>query len=183
MMEKYGSLNALARADVQEFRDVPGVGEKKAAALKSALTLAVKLSEEVTAQMPLLDSPERIANALREQMRTHSVETFHVVLLNTRKMLIKSILISQGTLDSLMVHPRQVFFHAITHHAAGIVLGHNHPSGIPTPSDADVRITRDLIRAGQLLKIEVLDHIIIGQRTADQPKDYYSLREGGYFYT
>jgi DNA repair protein RadC len=91
--------------------------------------------------------------------------------------------ISQGTLDTLLVHPREVFKPAIAANAAAIVLVHNHPSGDPTPSEADIKVTRDLIRAGQLLKIEVLDHIIIGRKTQERPKDYSSLRELGYFYT
>ena len=81
------------------------------------------------------------------------------------------------------MHPREVFKSAISSNAAAIVLAHNHPSGDPTPSEADVKVTRDLIRAGQLLKIEVLDHVIIGRATSDRPKDYVSLRELGYFYT
>ena len=90
--------------------------------------------------------------------------------------------ISQGTLDTLLVHPREVFKPAITAGAAAIVLAHNHPSGDPTPSEADIKVTRDLIRAGQLLKIEVLDHIILGRATAERKRDYVSLRELGYFY-
>jgi DNA repair protein RadC len=91
--------------------------------------------------------------------------------------------ISDGTLDTLLVHPREVFEKAISAGAAAIVLVHNHPSGDPTPSEADIKVTRDLIRAGQLLKIEVLDHVIIGRATQERPKDYVSLRELGYFYT
>jgi DNA repair protein RadC len=90
---------------------------------------------------------------------------------------------SQGTLDRLLVHPREVFKAAIAANAAAVVLVHNHPSGDPTPSEADVKVTRDLIRAGQLLKIEVLDHVILGRATAERPKDFVSLRELGYFYT
>jgi DNA repair protein RadC len=90
--------------------------------------------------------------------------------------------ISDGTLDTILVHPREVFRAAIAANAAGIVLVHNHPSGDPTPSDADIKVTRDLIRAGQLLKIEVVDHVIIGRATAERTKDYASLRELGYFY-
>jgi DNA repair protein RadC len=79
--------------------------------------------------------------------------------------------------------PREVFFPAIARRAAALILAHNHPSGDPTPSEADIRITRDLIRAGQLLKIEVLDHVILGRQTHDRSRDYLSLRETGYFYT
>jgi DNA repair protein RadC len=102
--------------------------------------------------------------------------------LNTRKKLIRSEEISQGLLDTILVHPREVFRAAIVANAAGIVLVYNHPSGvIPTPSEADIKVTRDLIRAGQLLKIEVVDHVIIGRATAERVKDYASLRELGYF--
>jgi len=111
-----------------------------------------------------------------------SVETFQALLLNTRRRLIRVEDISHGTLDTILVHPREVFRSAIAANAAAMVLVHNHPSGDPTPSEADIKVTRDLIRAGQLLKIEVLDHIIIGRATPDRPKDYASLRELGYFY-
>jgi DNA repair protein RadC len=85
-------------------------------------------------------------------------------------------------LDTILVHPREVFQSAISARASAIVLVHNHPSGDPTPSEADIKVTRDLIRAGQLLKIEILDHVILGRATVDRPKDFSSLRELGYFY-
>src|SRR5208283_1457075 len=128
-------------------------------------------------------NPEAIAGLLREQNRVKSVETFQILLLNTRRRLIRVEQVSQGLLDTILVHPREVFQSAIAARAAAIVLVHNHPSGDPTPSEADIKVTRDLIRAGQLLKIEVLDHIIIGRATPERPKDYASLRELGYFYS
>ena len=130
----------------------------------------------------MLDNPEAIVRLLREQNLVKNVETFQVLLLNTRRRLIRVSEIAHGTLDTLLVHPREVFKAAIAANAAAIVLAHNHPSGDPTPSEADIKVTRDLIRAGQLLKIEVLDHVIIGRATPDRPKDYASLRELGYFY-
>jgi DNA repair protein RadC len=111
------------------------------------------------------------------------VEQFQAVLLNTRRRLIRVEQISQGTLDQILVHPREVFRCAIAANAAAIVLVHNHPSGDPSPSDADVKTTRDIIRAGQLLKIDVLDHIIIGRKINGSGKDYVSLRELGYFFS
>jgi DNA repair protein RadC len=105
-----------------------------------------------------------------------------VILLNTRRRLIRVEKISDGTLDTILVHPREVFKPAIAASAASIILVHNHPSGDPSPSEADIRATRDLIRAGQLLKIEVLDHVIIGAKTQDRPKDYVSMRDLGFFY-
>lgn len=120
---------------------------------------------------------------MREDNRAYTVEQFQAVLLNTRRKLIRVDLISQGIVDTLLVHPREVFKSAIAANASALVLVHNHPSGDPTPSEADVRATRDLIRAGQLLKIEVLDHIILGRRTAENARDYVSLRELGFFNT
>jgi DNA repair protein RadC len=90
--------------------------------------------------------------------------------------------ISDGTLDTILVHPREVFRRAIAANAHAIVLAHNHPSGDPTPSAADIKVTKDLIRAGQILKIEVIDHIIIGRATTERAKEYSSMRELGIFF-
>ena len=183
LMQKYGQLTSLAQASFDELCQVDGVGQSKAAAIKSAFLLAQRLSRESYPQGTLLDTPERIADMLREQNRGYPVETFQVVLLNTRRRLIGVEFISQGTLDTLLVHPREVFLPAILKRASALVVAHNHPSGDPTPSEADIRVTRDLIRAGQVLRIELLDHIVLGHRTEDRPKDFTSLREAGYFYT
>jgi len=183
LLAKFGTLDGLARAPLEELRQVKGVGRDKAVTLKAAFTLARKMAAEMRAEAPLLDTPERIADLLREESRPQDVEQFRVVLLNTRRRLIGLETISQGTLDTLLVHPREVFKRAIAANASAVVLVHNHPSGDPTPSEADIKVTRDLIRAGQLLKIEVLDHVIIGRRTTERQKDYLSLRELGYFYS
>lgn len=183
VIQKYGSLQSLARASIQDLKAIKGIGRDKAATLIAAFTLARKMAAELRSESPVLDTPERIADLLREENRMYEVEHFQVVLLNTRRKLIDLIRISQGTLDTLLVHPREVFKPAISANAAAIVLAHNHPSGDPTPSEADIKVTRDLIRAGQLLKIEVLDHLIIGRATPERIKDYSSLRELGYFYT
>jgi DNA repair protein RadC len=183
LLAKFGTLDGLARAPLEELRQVKGVGRDKAVTLKAAFTLARKMAAEMRAEAPLLDTPERIADLLREESRPQDVEQFRVVLLNTRRRLIGLEAISQGTLDTLLVHPREVFKRAIAANASAVVLVHNHPSGDPTPSEADIKVTRDLIRAGQLLKIEVLDHVIIGRRTTERQKDYLSLRELGYFYS
>jgi DNA repair protein RadC len=183
LMEKFGGLTSLAQASFDELQSVKGIGKSKAAAIKSAFLLAQRLSRETYGPAPMLDTPERMADFLREPNRLYTVEYFQVVFLNTRRRMIGMEIISQGTLDTILVNPREVFYPAICRKAAAIVLAHNHPSGDPTPSEADIKVTRDLIRAGQLLKIEVLDHIILGRRTDDRPKDYASLREAGYFYS
>ncbi len=182
ILQKYGSLNALAQSTVDELKKIPGIGRDKAATLVAAFALARRMEQERREESPVLDNPATVVDFMRESNRLKSVEAFQVLLLNTRKRLIRDEKISEGTLDTILVHPREVFRAAIAANAAGIVLVHNHPSGDPTPSEADIKVTRDLIRAGQLLKIEVVDHIIIGRATADRVKDYSSLRELGYFY-
>ena len=181
VLQKFPSLGHLARASLPELQAIPGVGRDKAIALQSAFALARRLACELSSESPLLDRPERIADLLREENRRHQVEHFQVVLVNTRRRLIRVEEISQGTLDTLLVHPREVFRCAILANAAALVLVHNHPSGDPSPSAADIQVTRELIRAGELMKIEILDHIILGQSTRDCSQDYASLRELGYF--
>jgi DNA repair protein RadC len=186
LVHQFGTLEKLARAPLAELQKAKGVGRDKAIALKAAFTLAQRMANELRHESPVLDNAEVIAELLREEARTQNVETFQILLVNTRRRLIRIEKISQGTLDTILVHPREVFKIAIAANASAIILAHNHPSGDPTPSEADIRVTRDLIRAGQLLKIDVLDHIIVGARTADRPRDYVdyvSLRELGYFYS
>lgn len=183
LVTRFGSLESLARASVDDLRKIKGVGTDKAIALKAAFTLARRMAAELHQDAPLLDTPDRIAELLREDNRLYEVECFQIVLLNTRRRLIRIEKSSEGTLDTLLVHPREVFRPAIAANASAIVVVHNHPSGDPTPSEADIKVTRDLIRAGQLLRIEVLDHIILGRATPDRPRDFVSLRELGYFYS
>jgi len=187
LMERFGGLSPLARASFDELQQLKGIGKAKAAAIRSAFLLAQRLSQETYRESPVLDTPERIADVLREPNRLYAVEHFQVICLNTRRRLIAVENIGQGILDQVLVHAREVFAVAIAvaiaKRASGIVLAHNHPGGDPSPSEADIRVTRDLIRAGQLLKIEVLDHIILGQRTPERPRDYCSLREVGHFHS
>jgi len=178
---KFGSLRGLAQASVDDLKTIKGIGPDKGATLVAAFALAKRMADEMRSEAPLLDTPEAVANLMREDARLRRVESFQILLLNTRRRLIRVAEISDGTLDTLLVHPREVFEQAIAASAAAIILLHNHPSGDPTPSEADIKVTRDLIRAGQLLKIEVLDHVIIGRATRERRKDYVSLRELGYF--
>ena len=182
LLQKFSTLGNLARATLDELRQVKGIGRDKAIALKAAFTLAKRMAAELQRDSPILDTPERVADLLREHSRFFGVENLQILLLNARRKLIRIEKISQGTLDSILVHPREVFKSAITANAAAVVLAHNHPSGDPTPSEQDIKVTRDLIRAGQLLKIDVLDHVIMGKATEGRARDYVSLRELGYFY-
>ena len=180
--QTYPSLTELAKASEADLLKLRNVGPARALQIRAALELAGRLSREVLGESPILDTPDKIADYLREDVRPYTTETLKVILLNTRRRLIKIETIATGTLDTLLVHAREVFKTAISAAASAIVLCHNHPSGDPTPSEADIKVTRDLIRAGQLLKIDVLDHVILGVATVERPKAYSSLRELGYFY-
>ena len=182
LLARFGTLQALALATVDDLRTVKGIGRDKAVTLVAAFALARTMAAELHAEPPLLDTPQSVANFLREENRLLTVETLQVILLNTRRRLLRYEVISSGTLDTLLIHSREVFKLAITANASALILAHNHPSGDPAPSEADIKVTRDLIRAGQLLKIEVLDHIIMGRATHERPKEHASLRELGYFF-
>ena len=136
----------------------------------------------VPESMLICETPDQAAEYWRMHVTTNpyfnpEAECFVVILLNTRRRVKGHQLVTIGTLDTILVHPREVFRVAVISSAAAVVLMHNHPSGDPTPSEADIKVTRDLIRAGQLLKIEVLDHVIMGNPNRS------SLRELGYFYS
>jgi len=181
---KHGnSLQALAKASVDDLRQEKGIGRDKAVTLIAAFELAQRMAKEMCSESEPLDHPAAVVRLLRAKNLLRNVETLQVLSLNTRRRLIRVDEPADGTLDTLLVHPREVFRAAIAANAAAVVLAHNHPSGDPTPSEADIKVTRDLIRAGQLLKIDVLDHVIIGRATPERPKDYVSLRELGYFYS
>ena len=132
--------------------------------------------------MKICVQPEQAADYWRLNVASNpyfnpDCECFVVLLLNARRRVQGHQLVSIGTLDTVLVHPRDVFRAAVIHGASAVILMHNHPSGESTPSEADIKITRDLIRAGQLLKIEVLDHVIMGN------PNHTSLRTLGYFYS
>ena len=155
--------------------------------LEGAEFKIMRLNDAPTPQQ-VADNPQGVVDYLRPLLPASlrynpDTENFIVVIVNTRRRPIGFEIISNGTLDTLLVHAREVFKPAILLGGAAIVLAHNHPSGDPTPSEADIKVTRDLVRAGQLLKIEVLDHVILGKAQEGQPKDWSSLRELGYFYS
>ena len=135
----------------------------------------------VPAEMLVCETPEQAAAYWRLHIEPHpyfnpECECFVILFLNVRKRVKGHQLLTIGTMDTVLVHPREVFRAAVVSSAAAILLMHNHPSGEPQPSEADIKVTRDLIRAGQLLKIEVIDHIVMGRPA------FSSLRALGYFY-
>ena len=182
LLLKFKSLDGLSRASLEEPRQVRGMGRDKAVALKSAFTLTRRLAAELRREAPVVETPGQIASFLRDDNHSYEVERFQVLLLNARRRLIRVETIAHGLVDTILAHPREVFRAVISANASAVVLVHNHPSGVPHPSEADIRTTRDIIRAGQLLKIEVLDHVILGRRAEENGRDYVSLRELGYFH-
>ena len=141
----------------------------------------------VGGQWSLVTEPGKVDAYWREHCQTHpafvpDVETFWVLLVNTKRHVLGHLLVSTGILDTILVSPREVFRPACIAAAAAIILVHNHPSGDPTPSEADIKTTRDLIRAGEIMKIQVLDHVIVGiPDPIAGRRGYCSLRELGYF--
>ena len=179
LLVKFRTLPELAGALVEEIAQVKGIGETKAIQLKAAFELARRLSGNTRDNQTPISSPEDAAVVVREDMRLLDREEFRVLLLNTKNGLIKKCEVSRGSLNASIVEPREVFKDAIAASAASMILVHNHPSGDPTPSSEDIAVTKRLVKAGELLNIAVLDHIILGHRTTKRDQDFVSLKELG----
>jgi DNA repair protein RadC len=168
-----GSLRRLAGAEPAEITRIRGIGPAVASRLSAALELGRRLAREGPFQRERIHGPrdvyERCAPALRDLQQ----EEFHVLLVNTQNALLKELVITRGTLDTSVVHPREVFRAAIAESAAALILVHNHPSGDPVPSPEDRAVTTQLAEAGRLIGIPVLDHIVVGDSS------YVSFVESG----
>jgi len=180
LLLKHKTLTGIANAPTEELLSIRGIGKVKAQVLAATLELAKRLSEEGVSRKTAVRTPEDVAGLLREKARTLSKEVFWVVLLDTKNRLkAPPVEVSQGLLDASLVHPREVFKQAILATSAAVILAHNHPSGDPTPSAEDIRITRQLNEAGKIIDIKVLDHIILGNPDAHQRGGFLSMREAG----
>lgn len=162
----------LLQASAAELAAHRGVGRAKAAQIKAALELGRRAAGAGRGVRMQIRGPADVAALLMPDMRHLEQEQFKVILLDTKNRVISVELVSTGTLNSTIVHPREIFKLAIRRAAHAMILAHNHPSGDPTPSPEDRELTRDLTAAGRLLGIDVHDHVIIGDCT------YFSLREG-----
>ncbi|MSR64749.1 MAG: JAB domain-containing protein [Verrucomicrobiae bacterium] len=177
LLHELGSLEALAKADLGRLRKISGIGKAKAIELKAAFTLAQRLSRPRDERQEL-STPRHVADLMRDIVLVLNHEQFHVILLDRKNRLIRAPMkVTQGTLDATVVDARVVFEPALANAAASVVLVHNHPSGDPTPSREDIALTKELVKAGQLLKIEVLDHVIMGRKTTGRTEDFVSLKE------
>jgi DNA repair protein RadC len=173
VLDAVGGLHGLARATTDDLRRVPGIGGARAAQLVAAVEAGRRTLVRVRRDRLQFVTPRDAAEFLVPQFGTRPVEQFGVVLLDTKHRLLRTTVLSVGTLDASIVHPREVFRAAATAGAAALVLFHNHPSGDPTPSDDDIALTRRLVRAGDLMGIAVLDHVIVAESR------FCSLRERG----
>ena len=165
LLDRFESLPKLFSRSPTELTSVKGVGSAKAATLSAAFELVRRLQSKLQSQKEDTNAGFRksadVAHRYLPLMRDLRKEVFKVLLLNRANRLVKEVLISEGTLDASIVHPRDVFREAILEPAAGVILIHNHPSGNPSPSEEDIRITKQLAEAGRLLGIKVHDHIIL----------------------
>ncbi len=176
LLSKFGNLKNLASASVEELTQIKGIGPAKAAQIKAAFELNRRL-EDPSSEVPeiTVKSPEDAVKAAKNQLKGKKKEHFLVLCLDTRNHLININKVSIGSLDCSIVHPREVFREAISSCAASVIFVHNHPSGDPTPSEDDIKLTKRLAEAGEILGIEVLDHIIICD------KDHLSMKAKNLF--
>jgi len=171
VLDAAGGLHGLARATPDDLRRIPGIGRARAAQLLAAIEAGRRTLVRGLRDRSQMLCARDVAELVIPQFGTRPVEQFVVVLLDTKHRVLRVSIVSVGTLDASVVHPREVFREAIGGGAAAIVLFHNHPSGDPRPSEEDVRLTKRLLAAGQLMGIDVLDHVIISETR------YYSMKE------
>jgi DNA repair protein RadC len=163
LLADHGGLRGLMRLDVLELARIRGLGDAKAVKLKAALELGRRLAALSPDQLPQISSPDDVVSLVGIEMASLDQEQLRVVLLDTKHRVIGQKTVYQGSVNQAQVRVAEVFRDAIRHNAVAVVAVHNHPSGDPTPSAADVALTSELAKAGTLLDIELLDHMIIGQ--------------------
>ena len=173
LISRYGGLPGLARASFTELRAEKGLGLAKTSQLKAALELGRRMLKIAPEDRFVVRSPSDVAQLLMAEMSHLEQEHFRVLYLDTRNRLLGSETVYVGSLNASHIRVSEVFREAVKRNCASIIVVHNHPSGDPTPSPEDVEVTRQLVAAGNLLDIEVLDHLIIGQQR------FVSLRERG----
>ena len=173
LLKQQGGLAKVAQLSFSQLKKVKGIGTAKAAQLSAAFELAKRLSASTGETPPSLKTPDQVARLLMAKYSPKKKEHFGVLILDTKNRLKKELVVFVGSLASSPVHPREIFHEAVAESAASLILFHNHPSGDPTPSPHDITLTNRLKEAGELMGIEVLDHLIIGHNR------YVSLKEKG----
>lgn len=169
----YKRLAGITR--LNELTNIKGLGQAKAATVLAALEIGRRIASAKPIEKIHLSCPQDVADFLMPRLRYAAKEQFVVILLNNKNKVIGTEVVSEGSLSSSVVHPREVYAPAILHHAAAIMVAHNHPSGDPKPSIEDEEVTRQLLRSGKVLGIPMIDHVIIGDG------NYYSFLENEAF--
>jgi DNA repair protein RadC len=172
LLTQFGSLQKLAEASIEELSAIKGIGLAKAAQIKAAFEIGRRLSTQAPSyKSKELSDPEKVYRLIKSKLKDYYKEHFYIIALNSRNYSIAEV--SVGSLNSSIVHPREVFEEAIKSKAASVIFVHNHPSGDPEPSEDDIDLTKRLSEAGRILGIEVADHIIVTKNK------YFSFREKG----
>ena len=174
LLAQFGSLEELADASLQELLAIKGIGMAKAVKLQAAFHLFKRIRPKAE-ERALIDAPEKALAEILPAIEEEQTEVLYILSRDARKRMIHREILGRGTLDNLLIHPREVYCAAIRHRAHSIILAHNHPSGDPFPSKSDVDVTHILRTAGGVLRIELTDHLIIGKKGR-----FYSFRENGH---
>ena len=182
MLSKAGSLSGLLRWDTSDFLHIIGIGKIKALQLSTQIEIAKRMIRGERNQDIILDEPGKVWEYLYPEVRSDSVERVWVLCLDRKNKLIRAESVTSGTATGSLVHPREVFRPAIRYGATAIILAHNHPSGDPTPSSADLRVTKKIAEASKTVDLEMHDHVILGEpEHCPRGLGYYSFSDLGCF--
>ena len=172
LLSQFGSLQKLAEASIEELSSIKGIGLAKATQIKAVFEIGRRLSVQAPSyKSKELTDPKKAYQLIKNKLKDYTREHFYIIALNSRNHSIAEV--SVGSLDASIVHPREVFSEAIKNKAASVIFAHNHPSGDPEPSEDDLEITKRLVKAGKILGIEVVDHIIVAK------DKFLSMKEKG----
>ena len=175
VLNRFENLNFLKTASIEELMEITGIGKIKAIEIRAAIELGLRISQASQLKIGQITSSRNAGEMLLSEMRDFQQEHVIVLYLNTKNEIIKKETVFIGGLNSSVAHPREIFRGAVRFSAARIIIGHNHPSGSPEPSEADLMFTKRMASCGELMGIEMLDHIIVGET------HYISLKELGIF--
>ena len=173
VMERFGSLTAVAEASVTELKQVKGVGVAVAEMIQVACEFSRRIAQLAQVRRPEITHAREVYELLRDELIGLKQEVLKVLLLDTKNCVEHMETVFVGTLNCSLIHPREIFRLAIRQSACAIIIAHNHPSGVTMPSEEDIQVTKRIVQAGEHIQIQVLDHVIIGK------EDYFSMKEEG----
>ena len=181
LLQKAGSLSGLMRWNPLDFQAISGIGKIKALQLSTQMEIAKRMVYGERGNEIILDEPRKVWEFLYPEVRPDTIEKVWVLCLDRKNKLIRAEPVTKGTASSSLIHPREIFKPAIRYGASGIILAHNHPSGDPTPSSSDLKVTNKIHKAAQTLELEMLDHVIIGEpENCPNKIGYYSFSDAGF---